>query len=93
VLVERLETMRELASTGEIARTVSVIESPLSQIRQVFELMASDTTEDVEHIAARLVAVRPALTSRRRRSRTRWASACGSGRGRTRAHGLAIASS
>jgi uncharacterized protein (DUF885 family) len=49
VMLERLERRHDLESTGELARTVSVIDSPLSSVRQVFELMdpAADPRSEV----------------------------------------------
>jgi uncharacterized protein (DUF885 family) len=66
VMIERLERRHELESTGEFARTVSVIISPLSDIRQVFELMATDSAEAQDNVRARLSAVRAALEGWRR---------------------------
>jgi uncharacterized protein (DUF885 family) len=63
VMRERLESRLALLVSGESARTFSVLWSPLSDIRQVFELMA---TNDAEVLAARLAQVRPALDSWRR---------------------------
>jgi hypothetical protein len=63
VLLERLSSTYGLSSSGELARTISVIWSPLSDIRQVFELMASSSAEDAATIVARLQAVRGALKS------------------------------
>jgi len=64
VIRERLETRLNLLDSGESARTFSVLYSPLSEIRQVFELMSTD---DTDVIAARLALVRPALDSWRQR--------------------------
>ena len=63
VLLERLSSTHGLSSSGELARTISVIWSPLSDIRQVFELMASSSAEDAATIVTRLQAVRGALKS------------------------------
>jgi uncharacterized protein (DUF885 family) len=63
VLDERLNSRLALAESGESARSFSVIWSPVSEIRQVFELMASDSSEELDVIARRLRAVRPALAS------------------------------
>lgn len=63
VMRERLESRLALLVSGESARIFSVLWSPLSDIRQVFELMA---TNDAEVLAARLAQVRPALDSWRR---------------------------
>ena len=63
VLLERLSSQYSLSSSGESARTISVIWSPLSEIRQVFELMAQSSAEDAATIAARLSQVRASLKS------------------------------
>jgi uncharacterized protein (DUF885 family) len=63
VLEERLTSRLGLLESGESARTFSVIWSPLSSIRQVFELMANESKEELDIIAKRLRAVRPALAS------------------------------
>jgi len=63
VTEERLTVQAELARSGERARTFGTISSPVSEIRQVFELMRRDRPEDVATIAARLREVRPALAS------------------------------
>jgi uncharacterized protein (DUF885 family) len=67
VMRERLETSRELLESGEADRLFSVIHSPLSSVRQSFELMAAETQSDRDVIAARLEAVGPALASWRLR--------------------------
>ncbi|MGC2168868.1 MAG: DUF885 domain-containing protein [Acidimicrobiales bacterium] len=67
VMSERLETTRGLLESGEFERLFSVIHSPLSGVRQTFELMAADTEADREVIASRLEAVGPSLLSWRRR--------------------------
>lgn len=64
VMRERLESRLSLLVSGESARTFSVLYSPLSEVRQVFELMSTD---DTDVIAARLARVRPALDSWRQR--------------------------
>ena len=60
VMRERLESRLDLLVSGESARVFSVLTSPVSEIRQVFELMDGD---DSDIIAARLARVRPALDS------------------------------
>lgn len=60
VMRERLESRLSLATSGEAARIFSVLSSPVSEIRQVFELMSTD---DLTTIALRLAQVRPALNS------------------------------
>jgi len=64
VIRERLESRLGLLDSGESARTFSVLYSPLSEVRQVFELMSTD---DINVVATRLALVRPALDSWRER--------------------------
>jgi len=66
VLQERLSARLDLLESGEAARVFSILSSPLSEIRQVFELMSTDSAHDVDVIAQRLGQVRPALESWRR---------------------------
>jgi len=66
VLDERLVARRGLLESGESARVFSVLNSPLSETRQVFELMATGSTEELSVVAQRLSQVRPALMSWRR---------------------------
>jgi uncharacterized protein (DUF885 family) len=63
VMEERLDDAAELERSGEYARRFGTITSPLSSIRQAFELMRRETPEDAAVITARLRAVRPALAS------------------------------
>jgi uncharacterized protein (DUF885 family) len=63
VMRERLETRRGLLESGESERLFSVLTSPLSEIRQVFELMSHESDEERSVIATRLEKVRPALES------------------------------
>ena len=63
VLLDRISSTCALATSGETVRTISVIWSPLSDIRQVFELMESTTEDDAHRIAQRLSAVRGSLKS------------------------------
>lgn len=66
VLNERLTTRLTLLESGEAERVFSVISSPLSDIRQVFELMASDSEEGRAVIARRLRQVPGSLATWRR---------------------------
>jgi uncharacterized protein (DUF885 family) len=66
VLEERLNARLGLLESGESARVFSVLSSPLSETRQVFELMANDSHDALEVIAQRLSRVRFSLTSWRR---------------------------
>ncbi len=63
VLRERLSVRLALLEADEYRRTFSVLRSPVSEIRQVFELMASATPDDATHVTARLQAVRASLES------------------------------
>ena len=66
VLEERLNARLGLLESGESVRVFSVLSSPLCEIRQVFELMKTDSADDLNVIAQRLRQVRPALESWRR---------------------------
>jgi uncharacterized protein (DUF885 family) len=63
VLRRFLDINVELAETGEPLRALRVLESPVSSIRMVFDLMARDTEEDWDAITARVAAVPQALSS------------------------------
>jgi uncharacterized protein (DUF885 family) len=63
VMRERLETRRGLLESGESERLFSVLTSPLSEIRQVFELMSHESDEERSIISTRLEKVRSALES------------------------------
>lgn len=66
VLAERLSARLGLLESGESARIFGVLSSPLSEIRQIFELMPTDGAAALSVVAQRLTQVRPALTSWRR---------------------------
>ena len=63
VMRERLGSSLEVVTSGEAARRFSVLWSPISEIRQVFELMAVDTEEGADVVAERLGAVPDAIRS------------------------------
>ncbi len=63
VLRRHLELSVELVETGEPLRALRVLDSPVSSIRMVFDLMARDTEEDWDAITARVAAVPQALSS------------------------------
>jgi uncharacterized protein (DUF885 family) len=63
VMEERLNARLALFESGETSRVFSVLSSPISSIRQVFELMGADSAEQLGVIAQRLRAIRPALES------------------------------
>jgi uncharacterized protein (DUF885 family) len=62
-LEERLRTGLALADLGEAYRALNVLGGPLQDTRQVFDLMARDTIEDWERIAARMTAVPGSIES------------------------------
>ena len=79
VLVERLEVERDLYDSGWAHANLNVIASPLQHVRLVFDLMPTDTDDDVAVLARRMTAVpdgpgrvpaEPAA-GRRRRARCR----------------------
>ena len=63
--LERLGLQTELTEAGYERSALSVIDSPLHSIRQVFDLMATEGTEAWERIVARLEAVPAALAGYR----------------------------
>jgi uncharacterized protein (DUF885 family) len=63
VMVERLTSRSQLEQAHEDRLTWGVLSSPLSQIRQVFELMQAETAADADTVRERLTQVRPALAS------------------------------
>jgi uncharacterized protein (DUF885 family) len=65
VFAERVGLDVELHESGLHAAALNVIESPVQNIRQVFDLMPTGTAADWEVIAARLAAVPDALAGYR----------------------------
>jgi uncharacterized protein (DUF885 family) len=63
VIKERLGVQLSLLEKNEIARLIGVIGSPLSDVRQIFELMGQESVQDHANITSRLTQVRPALES------------------------------
>jgi uncharacterized protein (DUF885 family) len=63
VMVERLEARRGLEERFDSMTTISVMSSPVGNIRQVFELMSAASPEDAQTIRRRLDAVDSALSS------------------------------
>ncbi len=61
-MAERLGLEAELYMAGELGRELNVISSPVQQLREVFDLMATDTVEDWETIARRMAALPEALS-------------------------------
>jgi uncharacterized protein (DUF885 family) len=62
---ERLNSDIELWEAGESTGTLNVIDSPIQQIRDIFDVMPTDTEEQWHTIARRLAAVPAALDSYR----------------------------
>ncbi len=60
-LRERLGLQLELFEAGEITGEINVIASPIQEIRDIFDLMPTDTAEDWHTIARRLTSVATAL--------------------------------
>lgn len=61
VMRERLGIEQELADAGEELRDLNVIESPVQQVRDLFDLMPTASTEDWEAVASALRDVPRAL--------------------------------
>ncbi len=61
VLEERLRSRLGLLESGESQRVFSVLTSPLSEVRQVFELMPVESAGDLNVITERLRRVGPAF--------------------------------
>jgi uncharacterized protein (DUF885 family) len=57
VLHEHLTNRIEKRAAGEHLRDLSTLDSPLAQVREVFDLMPTDTEDDWEALATRLEAV------------------------------------
>ncbi len=63
VMAERLTATLGLEESGETRRTFSVLASPASRIRQVFDLQPARSPEHADRIRSRLAAVGGALES------------------------------
>ncbi|HEY9289182.1 MAG TPA: DUF885 domain-containing protein [Candidatus Dormibacteraeota bacterium] len=63
VMRERLQVNIERYDAGEHLRSVRIMASPFSDIRDCFDLMANDTADDWETIGARMERVPEALAS------------------------------
>jgi uncharacterized protein (DUF885 family) len=61
VITERLELAVQTFEAGYVHGSLNVIESPLQNVRMVFDLMATDTDDAWELIAERMAAVPAAL--------------------------------
>jgi uncharacterized protein (DUF885 family) len=62
VMEERLESSLLLHDSGEEHLIWSVLTSPVSDLRSVFEIMAHESAEDIENVSARLKALDLAFT-------------------------------
>jgi uncharacterized protein (DUF885 family) len=86
-MTERLTTQLDILEPGELRRTFSVLWSPASEIRMVFEIQPAGTAADAARLRSRLAGVGAALAS--------WRSALeeDSARGMTpaRRHALGVA--
>ena len=65
VLVERLEVQRDRYDSGWLHADLNVIDSPLQHVRLVFDLMPTETDDDVTVLARRMAAVPAALAGYR----------------------------
>ena len=65
MLAERLEVERDLYDSGWPHADLNVIASPLQNVRMVFDLMPTDSDDDVAVLAARMAAVPAALAGYR----------------------------
>jgi uncharacterized protein (DUF885 family) len=63
VMRERLKVGLQMHSIGEPFRNLRVLGSPMQQIRQCFDLMSTDTSQDWETIATRMTHIPEALAS------------------------------
>lgn len=63
VMLERLESELHLHESHESQILFGVLWSPVSSVRQIFELMPRDTAEDFSNIESRLLAVDTAFDS------------------------------
>jgi len=61
VLTERLESAQAMHDAGEHLRALRVLASPVGAIRQVFDLMATTTPDELDVVATRMEAVPAAL--------------------------------
>ena len=65
VMAEEIEIGLEAYDAGEQYRGMNILHSPFQSARQIFDLMARDTGEDWDNIAARMSKVPDALSSYR----------------------------
>jgi len=63
VMEERLRARLTLLESGELSRVFSVLSSPVFSIREVFELMGSESDDQLVTIVQRLRQIRPSLES------------------------------
>jgi len=65
LMTERLQTLIDRDEAGESLRALRVLASPAQHVRQVFDLMAHETEQEWETIAARMEQVPAALAGYR----------------------------
>jgi uncharacterized protein (DUF885 family) len=65
VLAERLAVERDLYLSGWVHADLNVVDSPVQNVRMVFDLMPTETVEDAEVLARRMAAVPAALAGYR----------------------------
>jgi len=65
VMAEELETTLESYDAGEQYRTMNILHGPFQTARQIFDLMARESNEDWDNIAARMSQVPETLISYR----------------------------
>ncbi len=66
VLVERLQIQLDVFDSGWLHASLNVIDSPIQMVRMVFDLMPTDTDEQVAVLATRMAAVPAAMAGYRR---------------------------
>jgi uncharacterized protein (DUF885 family) len=66
VITERLEVQSDLYDSGWAHAALNVIASPLQDVRMVFDLMPTESDDDVEVLVRRMAAVPAALDGYRR---------------------------
>ncbi|MGS0686965.1 DUF885 domain-containing protein [Nakamurella sp. GG22] len=65
VLVERLQVQLDVFDSGWLHAALNVIDSPIQMVRLVFDLMPTDTDEQVAVLATRMAAVPAAMAGYR----------------------------
>ncbi len=65
VLVERLRVQLDVFDSGWLHASLNVIDSPIQMVRMVFDLMPTDTDEQIAVLATRMAAVPAAMAGYR----------------------------